>query len=291
MATAAWKRRISQLEEEVEALQTSQQKKLGFAVAGHCIRRLVSLTARVEDLTGLLVQGIQQTAQSLTLPKEGVGVQGCTQTCKHLQGGDTVFKISLNKGADSARGDDAASLKSVVVQWLMSADPEEPALRPDENDGRGFDHELTGHLLCLVDYDWWRADHHAAIHDCHPDFLVTTYSWPTFLYENELFDPNNPADGLFNGKLLVEAFKQIFTSPTLVLKMDDEPSPRKCQRRDKRCTHSHVASLLGMKSVCPHAVAYAAVQVVDGEFNYEDFYNNIIDFFEDAETPDDKNTI
>ncbi|KAI6167667.1 hypothetical protein EDD17DRAFT_1751047 [Pisolithus thermaeus] len=284
MATAAWKRRISQLEEEVEALQTSQQKKLGFAVAGHCIRRLVSLTARVEDLVG-------ESDWHMCLDDfEGQHTKERVLESRDAPKLANIFK-ELNKGADSARGDDAASLKSVVVQWLMSADPEEPALRPDENDGRGFDHELTGHLLCLVDYDWWRADHHAAIHDCHPDFLVTTYSWPTFLYENELFDPNNPADGLFNGKLLVEAFKQIFTSPTLVLKMDDEPSPRKCQRRDKRCTHSHVASLLGMKSVCPHAVAYAAVQVVDGEFNYEDFYNNIIDFFEDAETPDDKNTI
>ncbi|KAI5982079.1 hypothetical protein EDD15DRAFT_2203313 [Pisolithus albus] len=141
------------------------------------------------------------------------------------------------------------------------------------------------------------------IRDCHPDFLVTAYSWPTFLYENELFDPNNPADGLFKGRLLVKAFKQIFTSPSSVLKMDDESFPRKRRRRDERRTRSHVASLLGMKSVSPRAVAYTAVQlrfalsscgawrVVDGEFNYEDFYNNIIDFFEDAETPDDKNYI
>ncbi|KAI5988497.1 hypothetical protein EDC04DRAFT_2873243 [Pisolithus marmoratus] len=179
----------------------------------------------------------------------------------------------LNKGADSARGDDAASLKSAVK-------PEEPALRSDEKDGRGFDHEVTGRLLCPVDYDWCRAAHRVAIHDYHPEFLVTAYSWPTFLYENENFDPNNPTDGLFKGKLLVKAFKQIFTSPTSVLKMDDEPSPRKRRRHDERRTRSHVASLLGMKSVCPRAVAYAAVQlrfalsscgtwrVVDGEFNY-----------------------
>ncbi|KAI6013029.1 hypothetical protein EDC04DRAFT_2579635, partial [Pisolithus marmoratus] len=209
----------------------------------------------------------------------------------------------LNKGADSAHGDDVASLKLAVVHWLMSAEPEECALQPDEKDGQGFDHELTGHLLCPVDYDWYSSDHHAAICDCHPKFLVTAYSWLMFLYENETFDLNNPTDSLFKGKLLVKAFKQIFTSPTSVLKMDDEPSPRKCQRHDEQCTHSHMASLLGMKSVSPCAITYAAVQlhfalsscgawqVVDGEFNYEMFYNNIVDFFEDAETPEDNSIV
>lgn len=314
-ATAAWKRRISQLEEEVETLQGSRQKKSGFTVTGRCIRRLVSLTARVEDLVG---ESDRRTClddfEDQPTKEQDRLFKAFNKLLDHQPSLRKVFEFGdpcklvnifkeLNKGADSARGDDATSLKSAVVHWLMSAEPEEPPLRPDEKDGRGFDHDLTGRLLCPVDYNWWRADHRTAIRDCHPDFLVTAYSWPTFLYENELFDPNNPTDGLFKGKLLVKAFKQIFTSPTSVLKMDDESSPRKRRRRDERRTRSHVASLLGMKSVSPRAVAYTAVQlrfalsscgawrVVDGEFNYEDFYNNIVDFFEDAETPDDKNII
>lgn len=188
----------------------------------------------------------------------------------------------------------------------MSAEPAEPALEPGEKDGRGFDHEVTGRLLCPVDYDWHDPDHRAAIHDYHPDFLVTTYSWPTFLYENGRFNANNPTNGLFKGILLVKAFKHIFTSPTSVLKMNtetDDPHLKKRQKCDERRTRSHVASLLGMKSVCPRAIAYIAVQlrfalsgcgawrVIDGEFNYDDFYNNIVDFFEDTETPDEKKVI
>ncbi|KAI5984695.1 hypothetical protein EDC04DRAFT_2549620, partial [Pisolithus marmoratus] len=34
-----------------------------------------------------------------------------------------------------------------------------------------------------------------------------------------------------------------------------------------------------------------AWRVVDGEFNYETFYNNIVDFFEVVETPEDKSII
>ena len=61
----------------------------------------------------------------------------------------------LNKGADSARADDAASLKPEVIHWLMSLTPSpEPALRHCEKDGRGFHHDVTGRLLCPVDYEW-----------------------------------------------------------------------------------------------------------------------------------------
>ena len=64
------------------------------------------------------------------------------------------YSSQLNKSADSAHGNDAATLKPVVVHWLMSAEPAEPALEPGEKDGQGFDHEVTGRLLCPVDYDW-----------------------------------------------------------------------------------------------------------------------------------------
>ena len=67
----------------------------------------------------------------------------------------TMQTPQLNKGADSARGDDTASLKLAVVHWLTEAYPDaQPRLEPDEKTGRGFNHDLTGHLLCPVDYNW-----------------------------------------------------------------------------------------------------------------------------------------
>ena len=41
------------------------------------------------------------------------------------------------------------------------------------------------------------------IRDYHPDYRVTAYSWPTFLYDGH-YDAKNPRDGLFKGKLLVK---------------------------------------------------------------------------------------
>ncbi|KAI6009995.1 hypothetical protein BKA83DRAFT_4504113 [Pisolithus microcarpus] len=312
----AWKQQISELEEELKTLRGDQQRTFGFMVASRCIWRLVSLTARVEDLVG-------ESDRCTCLDDfEDQHMKGWVDRLfkvynklldhqpslrKVFESGElreivSIFK-ELNRGADAARGDDATSLKPVVVHWLTSAEPVELVLKPDEKDGRGFDHEVTGCLLCPVDYDWHDPNHRKKICDYHPDFLVTAHSWPTFLYENEKFDLNRPSNGLFKGRLLVKAFKQIFMSPTSILKMDNEPHPTKRQRHDEQRTHSHVASLLGMKSVSPRAVAYVAVQlrftlsdcgswwVVDGEFNYEEFHYNIVDFFEDAETPGDKKII
>ena len=83
-----------------------------------------------------------------------------------------------------------------------------------------------------------------------------------------------------------------------------------------------MAARIGMKSVSPHAIAYITVQVwfpyfirdvmsvlilvfklhfalsscgtwqiTDGEFDYDTFYNNIVDFFESIETLKEKKFI
>ena len=67
----------------------------------------------------------------------------------------TMQTPQLNKGADSACGDDTASLKLAMVHWLTEAYPDaQPHLELDEKTGHGFNHDLTGHLLCPVDYNW-----------------------------------------------------------------------------------------------------------------------------------------
>ncbi|KAI6011965.1 hypothetical protein EDC04DRAFT_2609640 [Pisolithus marmoratus] len=144
--------------------------------------------------------------------------------------------------------------------------------------------------MCLDDFE-----------DQHTEDLTKVLILLMVMMQLASIDYNWSQSNLFKGRLLV--FKQIFTSPTSVLKMDDKPSQGKCQRHEKWHTHSHVASLLGMRTVSPHVITHTTVQlhfalsscgawqVVDGKFNYEMFYNNIVDFFEDAETPDDKRII
>ncbi|KAF9224087.1 hypothetical protein BS17DRAFT_704328, partial [Gyrodon lividus] len=72
--------------------------------------------------------------------------------------------------------------------------------------GRGFNHDVTGQLLCPVDYDWEDPFMRAAIRDYHPYFLVTAFSWPRYLYQNGVYDPRNPSKGLFRGELLLKVW-------------------------------------------------------------------------------------
>jgi hypothetical protein len=63
----------------------------------------------------------------------------------------------LRKGSGCARGDDASSLKPAVVSWLGSLfDPKHThaPLSPTNKSERGFEHHITGKLLCPIDYDW-----------------------------------------------------------------------------------------------------------------------------------------
>ncbi|KAG1895183.1 uncharacterized protein F5891DRAFT_984496 [Suillus fuscotomentosus] len=61
----------------------------------------------------------------------------------------------LNEGSDGARGDDSASLKCAVANWLMERTPTpNPTIHRQDKSGRGFYNDVTGGLLCPVDYDW-----------------------------------------------------------------------------------------------------------------------------------------
>ncbi|KAL4073617.1 hypothetical protein J3A83DRAFT_4370904 [Scleroderma citrinum] len=214
----------------------------------------------------------------------------------------------LNKGADGACGDDASGLKTAIIEWLMASWPTpEPALEPQYKTGHGFYHDTTAWLICSVDYNWSNPQHRASIHDYHPDYPVTTDCWPYFLYRNEHYNPKNPVKGFFKNTLLVKAFKHIFTFPSST-NFDSVPDdtdnkaqastsepPSKHQKGPgDKCSCTHVASLLGMKSVFPCVIAYTAVQlwftlssctswhVIDDNFDYGAFYYNIITFFEDC---------
>ncbi|KAI6003463.1 hypothetical protein F5J12DRAFT_722550, partial [Pisolithus orientalis] len=191
----------------------------------------------------------------------------------------------------------------------------EPALEPYDKSGRGFYHDTTAWLICPVDYNWSIAQHRANIHGFHPNFHLTADSWPHFLYKNEEYNPKNPVKGLFKNSLLLQLtlltlftidFLHIFTSPSsaasksAIHNIDEEsqhttePMRKRQRGPSEKCTCAHITALLRMKSVSPHAIAYAAVQlqyalssasswhIIDKDFNYELFYHNIVSFFEDV---------
>ncbi|KAI6157033.1 hypothetical protein BKA82DRAFT_4509570 [Pisolithus tinctorius] len=284
---SALKRHINALEEDNRELQSTQ--KLA--------------TSKLEDR---LYRNYQELLRWIPTLKSDIAANSEDHEVK------SIMKY-LNKGADGACGDDAAGLKMTVVSWLMHSQlTPEPALEPRYKAGRGFYHDTTARLICPVDYDWSNVQHRANIRSFHPDYLVTADCWPYFLYKNEEYDPENPVRGLFKNAMLVQAFKHIFTSPSsadsetvlddtdLEDRMSTDPLPKRRKGLNDKRSRAHVAALLGMKSICPRAIAYTAVQlrfalsscnswrIVDEDFDYEKFYNNMITFFEDVHTPQEQ---
>jgi hypothetical protein len=61
----------------------------------------------------------------------------------------------MGKGASGARGDDTKMLKSAVLEWLVPKGQAVilPLTRNIKSDC-GFNHEVTGALLCPAGLDW-----------------------------------------------------------------------------------------------------------------------------------------
>jgi hypothetical protein len=122
--------------------------------------------------------------------------------------------------------------------------------------------------------------------------------------------------------ITIQAFKAIFTSPSSARETEGdgygadilENSRRARRKSEQTKVKTCVASIINMKKVTPRAIAYVTCQVsnyqfhyvhhliltrkvrfalssvtswrsVDGDFDYEVFWNNIVDFFEDVPGP------
>lgn len=130
--------------------------------------------------------------------------------------------MQLRKGSDMARGDDAGKLKVATVEWVNElCGISTPPLRANSKDERGLDSDHTGRLLCPGEYAWDDLRYvttevmarvyiqvfssvRANIREGHLAFLVTSQSWPLFLYANIICNVEDIEDGLFKGALLVK---------------------------------------------------------------------------------------
>ncbi|KAF8313931.1 hypothetical protein F5887DRAFT_895973, partial [Amanita rubescens] len=194
---------------------------------------------------------------------------------------------SLQKGLSSARSDDTKSLKGVVLDWITPRDkPLNPPLSRSVKTSRGFNHPVTGALLCPAGLDWNDPETRANL--ISGQLAVKGDQWPLILYAKQEFDPEDPWDGLFRSELLVWAFKHIFTSPSSV-------------EKENKATRSGNARIHGMTRVTTASLAYVATQQLrfalsstsvfsrsDTSTDSEKFYESVWDFLND---PDEKNEV
>jgi hypothetical protein len=129
----------------------------------------------------------------------------------------------LQKGASSARSDDTKSLKSVIIDWITPRGQSlTPPIARNVKLDRGFNHEVTGGLLCPTGLDWSNSELRIRLPlnpDLHDNVVLSfnrvkeqlrngTYmvpgdQWPVFIYKDCKYDPENPWDGLLRSVILV----------------------------------------------------------------------------------------
>ncbi|KAH6897814.1 hypothetical protein BKA70DRAFT_1116106 [Coprinopsis sp. MPI-PUGE-AT-0042] len=188
----------------------------------------------------------------------------------------------IQKGANSARSDDTKTLKSAVIDWIVPSDgtPLNPPIARNIKMDRGFLHPRTGFLLCPAEMDWEDEEVQRQLRD--KELIVAGTNWPIFLYKDEIYDEDEPWTGLLRNKILVKAYKHIFTSPSSV-------------EREVKATRLGNARIHGMTSMTRASLAYICTQVQfsltsasifscsDAETDSETFYNSVLDLLEDPE--------
>ncbi|KAI9067491.1 hypothetical protein FKP32DRAFT_1563674, partial [Trametes sanguinea] len=168
----------------------------------------------------------------------------------------------LLAGSNAARSDDTHSIKVAVIIWLAEDLREAGvSLLPNIKSSRGFNNPVTGRLLCpaVLDYDDDETrkslENHEATLDGEP---VNGGDWPMFVYDQNTYNPALPWESFLRGRLIIQAFRHIFQSPSSALR-DTTTSSMPVEAT--RGTRTGVADLHGMTKVTAGSLIYAATPV------------------------------
>ncbi|KAG2046939.1 hypothetical protein BDR06DRAFT_851899, partial [Suillus hirtellus] len=226
-----------------------------YVSQGRAIRRMIVLYAPIEDLIAENDRRCEEiNVASTVLPWLHEKLAGVD----HKESEDMLRK--LKRGADSAHGDDTGTLKDLVATWVNVEYSPTPLIRPGNKHHRGFVSDACGKLLCPAEWHWEDVLVKAGIRDRTTAFIVSENSWPSFMYENYVADTKNLERGLMKSKLLLMASNLVSVNSCL----------------------STMMLILQIRFALSSITSW---RTMDGDFDYQLFWNNIVDFFEDAPGP------
>ncbi|KAK0438868.1 uncharacterized protein EV420DRAFT_1486520 [Desarmillaria tabescens] len=194
----------------------------------------------------------------------------------------------LHDGIKEGRATDTNKVWTQILT-LMLKDPRTDTITkpaPTSKSSYGFNHIDTGQLLCPQVYlESFDEEYNLLLSLSDSQIEVNTSYWPSFMYDQAMWTPEDEEIGLTRGYLLLRVFLHIFCSNRDPTKQEDK----------KRC---NIAKINRMHQVTGHHIVYAACQTryvlssktawceQDGTFNMNTFYVAIVDLFE--QYPDDE---
>ncbi|KAF7972040.1 hypothetical protein HWV62_19169 [Athelia sp. TMB] len=158
------------------------------------------------------------------------------------------FGRTIQKGIANSCGENTKGLKGVMIDWLTKPGvPLIPPLYRNSKSERGYNHPITGRLLCPAGWDWEDPNVVEGLQSGVTKLLGE--HWPVFIYGDNTCNPEDPWKGAFRGSLLVKMYRHIFTFPSSV----DLQEP-KANQSGNVCIH-------GMTKATLASITYVATQV------------------------------
>ncbi|KAG1739424.1 uncharacterized protein EDB91DRAFT_1053836 [Suillus paluster] len=292
---ARQKRRIAQLEEQLETLTAGRavkEKQTNYYMSqGQALRRVVTLFDNVEDLVAKNNRRCDEEQQdedaTLEQDRMQIGYVALTQTLPwfHKKGCELDYdKYShmiktLRQGADGAQGDDTSKLKTLISEWINHEFKPDPPVDPEDKHSRGFTNNACDRLLCPAEIDWNNPAVRAGIRDRSEGYVVTDLFFPAYLYDKYATNLDDLEEGLFKGKILLQAYKAVFTSPSSAKDVEGNGNGADVIRNN-RCAKKSSSRIKVKKHVRFTLSSVTSWRSVDGDFDYVQFWQTIVDFFE-----------
>ncbi|GBE82985.1 hypothetical protein SCP_0500280 [Sparassis crispa] len=199
----------------------------------------------------------------------------------------------LNHYATDARDDHLGSLRERIINYIPDFGDGYPTLKPQDSKWkRGFQSTTTGCLLCPQSMlsDFLAEPDGFCRQVCDGEIDVASDEFPSFLYDQDLYDPDELDAGLLKGPVLLSCFKSLITGP-------GSASSNRGDREggSSRPGRPPLAKKYDMTHVSPRSIAYVAVLVrfllnsqhswsnIDVNFNLEEFFFEILRLFQDEE--------
>ncbi|KIK36036.1 hypothetical protein CY34DRAFT_95144, partial [Suillus luteus UH-Slu-Lm8-n1] len=280
-----------------------------YMARGRAIRWVISLFDNIEDLVSENDRrcDVDDEVAETTFDQDRlqIGYIAFTTSMRWFIGKASEMDYSkylqmLKAGADGARGDDTSKLKTLIAEWVNREFKPDPPVDPDDKHSRGFINDACGRLLCPAELDWSNPVVRAGIRDRSDGYIVTDLSFPTFLYEKYTTNPEDLEEGLFKGKILIQGYKAVFTSPSSAKDIEGDGDGLDVIQNNRHARRSscelkvkkHVAQIINMEKVTARSITYIVCQVrfalssvtswraFDGDFDYVQFWQTVVDFFE-----------
>ncbi|KAG1742955.1 hypothetical protein EDD22DRAFT_958866 [Suillus occidentalis] len=281
--------RIAQLEklDVLELGRAVREKQMNYYVAqGRVVRRVIFLFDNIEDLVAENDRWYEVDEDAdHTLDQDWLQVGYITLTHTlwwFYQKGSQMeyddYAQMLKMGADSTRGDDTSKLKALVSEWVNYS-------------------SMMGVKDCSAWLSLIRMTQR--IHDRSDGYVVTDLSFPAFLYKKYTSNPDDLEEGLFKGKILLQSYKAVFTSPSSAKAIEGDGDGADIIKNNRHARKAcfgagkvkkHVAQIIKMERVTPHSITYIVCQVqfalssinswrsINGDFDYVQFWRTIVDF-------------